>query len=156
LEGAARRRRCYTFIVTRVVLALLLLLSLSAFAQKKPPAGDPSDPPEEDAGLRPKEYALNPVQAEKEFKIGLYYAKKGRWRAAVNRFEEAIQWNPGYGDAHYKRAEMLEKLGDKVKAREAWAQFVEAAPDDKRVTEAQKRLQALPAPRGAAAKQESK
>ncbi len=128
-------------------MVLALLLALAAFGQKPAPVNPPEEPPEEDAGLRPKEYALNPVQAEKEYKIGLYYAKKHGWRAAANRFEEAVKWNPGFPDAHYKRAEMLEKLGDKAKTREAWEQFLEAAPDDKRAPEVQKRLKALgPAP----------
>jgi len=100
------------------------------------------EPPEEDASLKEKEYSLNPLQAEKEYKIGLFYAKKKSWRAAANRFGEAAKWNPGFADAHYKRAEMLEHLGDKEKAREAWQQFLEAAPDDKRATEIQKKLKA--------------
>ena len=127
-------------IVTRVVWALAL--SLAALAQKPTPV----DPPEEDASLKPKEYTLNPVQAEKEYNIGLYYAKKKSWRAAANRFEEAAKWNPGFGDAYFKRAEMLEHLGDKGKARAAWAQFVEAAPDDKRVADVQKKLKATAPP----------
>ena len=131
--------------MTRVVLALAL--SLAALAQKPTPV----DPPEEDASLsKDKEYAINPVQAEKEFKIGLYYAKKGSWRAAAARFEEASKWNPAFPDAFYKRAEMLEKLGDKAKAREAWTQFLEVAPDDKRAPEVQKKLKAIPPPPAAA------
>jgi tetratricopeptide (TPR) repeat protein len=135
-------------IVTRAVV--VLILALSAFAQK--PA--PEDPPEEDTSLKvEKEYALNPVQAEKEFKIGLFYAKKKSWRAAANRFDEAAKWNPGYADAYYKRAEMLEKLGDKAKVREAWEQFLEAAPEDKRAAEVQAKLKSLPAPAKGAAKE---
>lgn len=127
----------------------MLFLALATFAQQ--PAAPPTvEPPEEDASLKPKEYALNPVQAEKEYKVGLYYAKKGSWRAAAGRFEEATKWNPGFADAFYKRAEVLEKLGDKAKVREALEQFLEAAPDDKRVPEVQKRLKAMPAPAAAA------
>lgn len=118
-------------------MVLGLALALSAFAQK------PADPPEEDTSLKEqKEYALNPVQAEKELKIGNYYAKKGSWRAAAGRFEEAVKWNPGLPDAHYRLAEMLEKLGDKAKARLAWQAFLEAAPDDKRAPDVQRRLDA--------------
>ena len=123
----------------------MLFLALAAFAQQ-PAASPPVEPPEEDASLKPKEYALNPVQAEKEYKIGLYYAKKRSWRAAAGRFEEAAKWNPGFADAFYKHAEVLEKLGDKAKVREALEQFLEVAPDDKRTPEVQKRLKAIPAP----------
>ena len=123
-------------------MILVLILALTAFAQKPAPV----EPPEEDATLKDKEYSLNPLQAEKEYKIGLFYAKKKSWRAAANRFEEAAKWNPGYADAHYKRAEMLEHLGKKDELREALAQFLEMAPDDKRAPEVQKRLKAIPAP----------
>ncbi len=130
--------RCYTFIVTRAVL--VLALALPVFAQKPAPV----EPPEEDASLsKSKEYSLNPLQAEKEFKIGLFYAKKKSWRAAANRFEEAVKWNPGYADAHYKLAEMLEHMGNVEKARDAWKAFLEAAPDDKRAPEVQKKVKAM-------------
>ncbi len=122
-------------------MVLVLILALAAFAQKPAPA----EPPEEDASLKEKEYSLNPLQAEKEYKIGLFYAKKKSWRAAANRFEEAAKWNPGYADAHYKRAEMLVHLGKKDEEREALTQFLEMAPDDKRAPEVQKRLKAIPA-----------
>ena len=121
--------------MTRVVAALFL--ALAVFAQKPQ---DPVEPPEEDASLKTKEYSLNPLQAEKEYKIGLYYAKKKSWRAAANRFEEAVKWNPGLADAHYKRAEMLEHLGNKDAAQDAWKQFLEVAPDDKRAPDVQKKI----------------
>lgn len=139
---------CYTLIVTRVILAFSLL-AIAGWAgqqvrEKQPPAA--AEPPEEDVSLhKDKEYALNPVQAEKEFKIGLFYAKKGSWRAAAGRFEEAAKWNPGYLEAFLKLADAAEKLNDRPRAKQALEQFLEAAPeDDRRVGAVKKRLAAIP------------
>ena len=121
--------------MTRAIF--LLACGLAALHAQKP---EPVEPPEEDASLKVKEYSLNPVQAEKEYKVGLFYAKKKSWRAAANRFDEAVKWNPGYAGAHYKLAEMLENLGEKDRAVEAWKQFLEAAPDDKRAPSVQRKL----------------
>src|SRR5262249_20728680 len=117
-------------------------LTFTAFGQK--PAA-PVEPPEEDGSVKTKEYSLNPLQAEKEYKIALFYAKKKSWRAAANRLEEAVKWNPGYADAIYKLVEIREHMGDAQKVREALQQFLDAAPDDKRAPEVQKKLKAMPA-----------
>ena len=52
-------------------------------------------PPEEDKSLAVREYGFNPVQAQKEIRTGNYYFKKGSYRAAAGRFEEATKWNSG-------------------------------------------------------------
>ena len=52
------------------------------------------EPPEEDESLAPKTYSFNPLEAEKDLKIGLYYFKKGNYKASTSRFREATLWNP--------------------------------------------------------------
>ncbi len=100
-------------------------------------------PPEEDETLQPKkDYAFNPLQAEKEVKTGQFYLKKGSYLAAANRFVEATKWNPGYAEAYFWWGEAEEKLKDKKAAREAWSKFVELAPEDKRAEEVKKKLAA--------------
>ena len=114
--------------------------------QKAPKEQTPAKeqaPPEEDETLQPKkEYAFNPLQAEKEVKTGQFYLKKGSYLAAANRFVEATKWNPGYAEAYFWWGEAEEKLKDKKTAREAWSKFVELAPDDKRAEEVKKKLTA--------------
>ena len=116
--------------------------------QKQPKEQAPAKeqaPPEEDETLQPKkEYAFNPLQAEKEVKTGQFYLKKGSYLAAANRFVEATKWNPGYAEAYFWWGEAEEKLKDKKAAREAWSKFVELAPEDKRAEEVKKKLAARP------------
>lgn len=120
-------------------LACTLLLSGALGAQRPKPA-EPQEPPEEDEALVVKEYSFNPLQAEKELKIGNFYFKKGRYKAAARRFEEATKWNPGGAEAYLRLGAARERLNDSKGAREAFAKFVELVPDDKRAPEIKKRL----------------
>lgn len=88
-------------------------------------------PPEEDESLKPKEYAFNPLEAEHDVKVGLFYFKKGDYKAAMNRFREATLWNPTLAEAFLRLGESEEKLNDKKGAKEAYAKYLELAPDAK-------------------------
>lgn len=105
-----------------------LSAGLAHEAPQKPPQ---PEPPEEDESLKPKEYAFNPLQASKEIKIGLFYFKKGSFKAAARRFEEAIRWDPTSAEAHLHLGEAREKLKDPAGAKAAFAKYVELAPDAK-------------------------
>jgi tetratricopeptide (TPR) repeat protein len=144
----------YTFIVARLLLpyAAFLTLAISCpcvSAQAKRPAasGKPSvqqpveqEPPEEDEDLKPKEYSFNPLQAEKEMKVGNYYFKKGSYKAAQRRFREATKWNPTLAAAFLRLGEAEEKLKDPKAARDAYAKYLELAPDAKEAEQIRKRI----------------
>ena len=104
---------------------VLALLALSVFGPRGALADDlkkerPKDatitkeevPKEEDENLSAKEYSFNPLQAEKEVRVGEYYFKKGSYRAAALRFREATKWNQGYGEAWLRLGETAEKQKD--------------------------------------------
>ena len=111
----------------------------SLLAQQQHPVAQ--EPPEEDAALvDKKEYSFNPLQAEKELKTGDFYAKKGNHKAAAIRYQEATKWNPGLPDAWLKLGESLEKRKDTKGAREAFAKYLELAPDAKNAAAIRKKL----------------
>lgn len=112
-----------------------------------PPPVVEVEPPEEDEASKPKEYAFNPLQAEKELNIGNFYWKKKSYRAAALRYEEATKWNPGYAEAWLKLGEAHEKLKQSAEARAAYEQFLTLAVEDKRAGEVKKRVAKLPAPK---------
>ena len=87
-----------------------------------------------------KEYSFNPVQAEAEIKIGNFYMKQGKLKAAILRFREATQWNQQSAEAYLRLGVALEKTKDKKGAREAYAKYLELAPDAKNVAEIKKKL----------------
>ena len=128
-------------IVARVFW-LTLFAAAGLWAQQAPTsAPQEQEPPEEDTALTgTKEYAFNPLQAEKELKIGLFYAKKSSWKAATMRFREATRWNPGLAEAWLRLGECLERSKDKKGAREAFAKYLELEPEAKNAAEVKKRM----------------
>ena len=129
----------YTFIVPPRCLRLVVLcaaLAGGAWAQEQKTI----EPPEEDESLIPKEYSFNPLQAEKEVRIGNFYFKKASYSAAANRFREAIKWNEGYAEAYYRLGEACDKLKDASGARKAYEKFLELEPKTKRAADVRKLL----------------
>jgi len=120
------------------MLSLLFAATLLAAAEQKDQK--PPEPPEEDESFKTKEYEFNPLQAAKELKIGLYYMKKGSFKAAANRFEEATRWDPANAEAFLKLGEAREKLKDPAAAKEAYAKFLELAPDSKAAPAIRKKI----------------
>jgi tetratricopeptide (TPR) repeat protein len=100
------------------------------------------EPPEEDESIKPKEYSFNPLEAERDLKIGNYYFKKGNYKGALSRFREATLWNPAYAEAFLRMGETEEKLKDKAAAADAYAKFLELAPDAKEAESVKKKLAA--------------
>lgn len=115
----------------------------AAFAQPAQQA-QPAEPPEEDETRIAKEYAFNPLQAAKEVMVGKQYFKKGSYRAAAMRFEEALKWNSNDAEAWLRLGDARDKMKDKKGAREAWKKFVELGSDSKQVEEIKKKLAGKP------------
>jgi tetratricopeptide (TPR) repeat protein len=98
------------------------------------------EPPEEDESLAPKVYPFNPLEAEHDLKVGNYYFKKGNFKAALNRFREATRFNPSFAEAYLRLGDSEEKLKDKAAANQAYAKFLELAPDAKEAEAVKKKL----------------
>jgi tetratricopeptide (TPR) repeat protein len=148
-------QQIYTLIVARALWTAFLLGAV-LFAQE-PPAPQqgprPQDLPEEDESLKPKEYALNPIESARNINVGNQYFKKGNYRAAANRFKEASLWDPGNAEAFLRLGEALERAHDLAPAREAYAKYLELAKDSKDADAIKKRIAKLP---GASAREASK
>jgi len=132
-------------IVARVFL--MILLAWPVLWGQSPPAQQPkpqhAEPEEEDVTLKPKEYTLNPVQAANELSIGRQYLKKGAYKGAAARFEEALKWNPQLADAYLFLGEAREKMGDRKRAKAAYDKYLELAPGAKNADEVSKRASKL-------------
>lgn len=130
--------------MTRWLWILGLAAALGAPAQERPKPAKPPveevEPPEEDAGLTPKVYEFNPLQAQKELSAGNFYMKKGSFKAAANRFREATRWDPTSALAFLKLGEAEEKRNEKEAAREAYKKYLELAPDAKNAAAIRKKL----------------
>jgi tetratricopeptide (TPR) repeat protein len=100
-------------------------------------------PPEEDTEVAPDTYSFNPLLAEKSVRIGNFYFKQGKYRAAEGRFRDATKWNDGYGEAWLRLGEVEEKLKDKQAAKDAYKKYLEVASDAKNAGEIRKKLDKL-------------
>jgi tetratricopeptide (TPR) repeat protein len=100
-------------------------------------------PPEEDESLIPKEYSFNPLQASKEMRIGNYYFKRGKYRAASLRYQEATKWDNNNAESYLRLGEARDKLHDKKAAADAYAKYLELSPDAKDAAEVKKRLEKI-------------
>jgi len=136
--------------VTRCLILSLLLAGVlwpqqdktlkSKTQEQAKPEVQEQEPPEEDEDLKPKEYTFNPLEAEKNLKVGIYYYKKGNYKGALNRFREATKWNPNYAEAYLRVGETEEKMKDGKAAHEAYAKYLELAPDSKEAASVKKKL----------------
>ena len=99
-------------------------------------------PPEEDKSLAVQVYGFNPLQAQKEISVGNQYFKKGSFRAAAGRFEEATKWNSGEPEAWLRLGEAQEKLHDMKAATAAYKKYLElAGTTSKTADEIRKKLE---------------
>lgn len=119
-----------------VFFLVILVSSIRGFAQ--PP--DETNPPEEDESVAPKKYVLNPLESERNIKVGnLYFAKKN-YRAALSRYQDATRYNPSSQEAFYKVGEAEKKLKHGDAAKVAFRKVIQLAPDTKLAQEAKRKL----------------
>ena len=101
---------------------------------------DEANPPEEDESLIPEKVPLNPMEAERSMRVGTFYMHKGKFHAALERFQLATKYNPGSADAYFKVGEAEERLKNADAAKIAFQKVVQLAPNTKLAQEAQKKI----------------
>ena len=120
----------------RPICCVLLLLSgaLPSVAQtpnsRKPELIRDTDIAEGNDGVdttKPKE--PNPVLAEQNVNIGNFYFKRKNYSAAIQRYHEAIEYQPNSIPAHEALARAYVKSGDIAKAMDTYKSFLEKYPD---------------------------
>jgi tetratricopeptide (TPR) repeat protein len=144
--------------VSRGIVAASFLSTAVLLAQDPPPPqpqkklettrpAKPAEqePPEEDESLKPEEFALNPLEAQKNITAGDYYFKtKKNYHAAARRYLRATKWDPGSADAFLKLGEAEEKVPDRAAAREAYEKYLELAPAAKNAEAIRKKIEKWP------------
>jgi tetratricopeptide (TPR) repeat protein len=113
-----------------------------------PPAAKQNDSatddlPEEDESLKPKVYPFNPLEADRNIKVGNFYMHKGTtggYRAAAGRYQDATKYNPTSAEAFFRLGEAEEKLKHADKAKAAFERVLKIAPDSKLARDAKKKL----------------
>ena len=138
---------------------ILALLAAGAALHAQPPAQSQGElktqrpqparndaveaPPEEDKSLTVTAYSFNPLQSEKDVRVGNYYFNMRNYHAAAGRYRDATKWNDGNSDAWLRLGVAAEKSKDSQTAKEAYAKYLKLQPDAKDAAEIRKKLAKL-------------
>ncbi len=124
-------------------LGLFAAVGLTGQQSTPPPpqqVPDESSLPEEDETVAPEKFVLNPLESERNVKVGNFYFSKKDYRGALGRYERATKFNPSSAEAFFKVGEAEERLKNKDAARLAFQKVLDLAPDSKLAHEAKKKL----------------
>ena len=75
--------------------------------------------------------------------IGNVYLHKGKLKAALSRFQEAVQDNPHYAPAYLGFGKVYERMNQKQKALDAYRQYLDELPSAKAAAEAKDAQRAI-------------
>jgi tetratricopeptide (TPR) repeat protein len=71
----------------------------------------------------------NPMKALKDIEVGDFYFRRKNFRAALERYKEALYYKDNDAAASFRLAECQEKLGDKTEARKYYEQYLKILPE---------------------------
>ena len=120
---------------------LLCGASGSGFSQQTPPKKSPTIIRDTDVaeGKTDVEAAVkkeyNPAHAEEDLKVGDFYLKRGNIDAAIQRFQEALEYQPNLPAAADALGRAYEKKGDTAKALAVYRDFVRRNPDSPKIAD---------------------
>jgi outer membrane protein assembly factor BamD (BamD/ComL family) len=86
----------------------------------------------------PKPY--NPMLAEKNVKVGRFYLKQGNYKAAIERFKEALEYQPSRVEAYAALGQAYEKNKDWDKALLLYRNFLGKYPASPKAVEFRSRI----------------
>ena len=85
----------------------------------------------------------NPLKAMKDVEVGDFYFKRKNYKAALERYKEALYYKDNDAMASFRLAQCQEKLGDKAEARKYYVQYLKILPEGPLAKEAQTSLDRL-------------
>jgi tetratricopeptide (TPR) repeat protein len=71
----------------------------------------------------------NPLKASKDIEVGDYYFKRKNYKAALERYKEALYYKDGDAVASFRLAVCQEKMGNKAEAKKYYAQYLKILPE---------------------------
>ena len=71
----------------------------------------------------------NPMKALKDIEVGDFYFRRKNYRAARDRYKEALYYKDNDAVASFRLAECQEKLGDKTDATKYYEQYLKILPE---------------------------
>jgi tetratricopeptide (TPR) repeat protein len=91
----------------------------------------------------------DPHRAAKDIEVGDYYFKRKNYRAALGRYQEALEYKPNDAQANFQLAQCYEKLNDPDQAAKHFQEYLKILPQGMLAPEARKELEKLGKPQAA-------
>lgn len=85
----------------------------------------------------------NPLKAMKDVEVGDFYFKRKNYKAALERYKDALYYKDNDAVASFRLAVCQDKLGDKTEARKYYEQYLKILPDGPLAKEAHASLNRL-------------
>jgi tetratricopeptide (TPR) repeat protein len=85
----------------------------------------------------------NPMKAMKDVEVGDFYFKRKNYRAALERYKEALYYKDNDAMASLRLAQCQEKLGNKSEAKKYYEQYLKILPEGEFAKEARASLDRL-------------
>ncbi len=131
----------------RLLVAGLLALVLTAPAQaqeapRKKPVLVRRDATA-DATAEPEIVTPDPNQAREHLEVGNFYFRRGNYKAAADRYREAVKYGPKNAEAYERLIRSLEKLDDFEGALKVCDDFIQVNPDSAKVQDFEKKADQL-------------
>jgi tetratricopeptide (TPR) repeat protein len=122
-----------------------------------PPKDDATEHPNSSSAVAKGEVGLapdgisefhtwDPHKAAKDIEVGNFYFRRGNYKAAEDRFREALSYKQNDAVATFRLAESLEKLGIFDDARAEYESYLKILPHGPEAERAQKAIERLTAP----------
>ncbi len=85
----------------------------------------------------------NPMKALKDIEVGDYYFKRKNYKAALDRYKEALYYKDNDAVASFRLAVCQEKIGDRAEAKKYYEQYLKILPEGPFAKEAHASLERL-------------
>ncbi|HWX54251.1 MAG TPA: tetratricopeptide repeat protein [Verrucomicrobiae bacterium] len=92
---------------------------------------------------QPAEYPFDPHKAAKDVEVGQFYLSRKNYRAALDRFREALLYKPNDAEATYYMARTLEKMDLPTQAYDAYSKYLEILPQGPSAKESREGMKRL-------------
>jgi tetratricopeptide (TPR) repeat protein len=114
----------------------------AALSDAKDAAGEGDANADPDADVQ-EFHPWDPHKAAKNVEVGDFYFKKKNYRAALDRYREALQWKENDAIANFRMALCLEKLNQPEEAVLHYQEYLKILPHSEFSEQAQKALDRL-------------
>jgi len=112
------------------------LLSILVFLMSRPITWAQKQPAQAPAVKDDPVRTMVSPPAAKSVEVGDFYLRRGKYKAALSRFQEALAVDPHYAPAYRELGKVYEKMGEWKKSLNAYQKYLDELPSAKDAREA--------------------